>query len=136
MMFWSANSMNGWRYALMIIAMIAFWVLIVLAVIGHSSTRPDTQLPILTPILLSSSSHSAWPTARSATTDTTHLEWPPGSTVPARRAFTLGTSLWSQRGSVIAETAPSPDRRRTGMPAGSCGTSMVLVPVAETASTA
>ncbi|ORL74681.1 hypothetical protein [Prescottella equi] len=45
MMFWSANSMNGWRYALMIIAMIAFSVLIVLAVISHSSTRPDTQPP-------------------------------------------------------------------------------------------
>ncbi|MET3642870.1 putative membrane protein [Prescottella equi] len=46
MMFWYANRMNGWGYALMIFAMmIAFGVLIVLAVIGDSSTRPDTQPP-------------------------------------------------------------------------------------------
>ncbi len=83
MMFWYANSMNGWGYALMVFAMIAFWVLIVLAVIAVIDYSPGHHShPILTPILLSSSSHSGWPAARSTTTNNTHLEWLPGSNRP------------------------------------------------------
>ncbi|MCD2100463.1 SHOCT domain-containing protein [Rhodococcus rhodochrous] len=45
MMFWYANSMNGWGYALMIFAMIAFWVLIVLAVIAVIRLLARTPQP-------------------------------------------------------------------------------------------
>ncbi|WP_433611963.1 SHOCT domain-containing protein [Prescottella agglutinans] len=53
MMFWYGNGMNGWGYALMVFAMIAFWVLIVLAVIAViralTRTLPPPQLHADTP---------------------------------------------------------------------------------------
>lgn len=45
MMFWYGNSMNGWGYALMVFAMIAFWVVIVLAVIAIVRAVTRTSQP-------------------------------------------------------------------------------------------
>lgn len=50
MMFWYGNGMNGWGYALMVVGMIVFWVLIVVAVIAviralTPATTPTPQPP-------------------------------------------------------------------------------------------